>query len=86
MENTQHLNLKAEGQEIHRRNNSTLGVIDCMMRLTGDEPFESFSDDDLDSIYAVAFNRWAYHLTRDGYIKALYKKRKELQHIKFNDI
>jgi hypothetical protein len=58
-----------------RRNNSTLSYIDCCMRLTGDRPFEEMTDDDLDSIYAVAFGHWAYHLTRQGYIDALNKRR-----------
>ena len=64
---------------MERRNNSTLSYIDCCMRLTGDQLFENMSNDDLDSIYYVAFNRWAYHLTRDGYISALNKRRTELQ-------
>jgi hypothetical protein len=58
-----------------RRNNSTLSTIDCYMILTDDRPFEEMTDDDLDSIYAVAFGRWAYHLTRQGYIDALNKRR-----------
>jgi hypothetical protein len=65
-----------------RRNNSTLSEIDCCMRLTGDRPFEDMENDDLDSIYAVAFKRWAYHLTRQGYIDALNKKRVELVSLK----
>lgn len=60
-----------------RRNNSTLSYVDCCMRLNDlSWAFESMSDDDLDSLYAVAFGRWAYHLTRDGYIKSLYEYRK----------
>lgn len=60
-----------------RRNNSTLSYVDCCMRLHDlERSFESMSNDDLDSLYAVAFGRWAYHLTRDGYIKALYEYRK----------
>lgn len=35
------------------------------------------SNDDLDSIYFIAHNRWAYHLTREGYIESLYKKRND---------
>jgi hypothetical protein len=61
-----------------RRNNSTLGYIDCCMRLTGNLPFDEMSNDDLDSIYFVAFERWAWHLTRQGYIDALDKRRTEL--------
>jgi hypothetical protein len=41
-------------------------------------PFSEMSNDDLDSIYAIAFGHWAYHLTRQGYIDALNKKRSEL--------
>ena len=65
--------------EIKRRNNSTLSYVDCCMRLTGDSPFEEMSNDDLDSIYAVAFKSWAYHLTRQGYIDFLNKRRNELK-------
>jgi hypothetical protein len=74
--------MKREALETNKRmNNSTLSEIDCCMRLTGDRPFEDMSNDDLDSIYAVAFKRWAYHLTRQGYIDALNKKRAELQNV-----
>jgi len=63
--------------EQKRRNNSPLSYADCCMRLNDlSRAFESMSDDDLDSLYAVAFGRWAYHLTRAGYIKALYEYRK----------
>lgn len=63
-----------------RRNQSDLSYIDCCMRLTDDsKSFEEMSNDDLDSIYAVALGHWAYHLTRQGYIDALNKKRVELR-------
>jgi hypothetical protein len=62
-----------------RRNNSTLSYIDCCMILTSDRPFEDIENDDLDSIYFATFNRRAYHLTRQGYIDALYKKRQEFK-------
>lgn len=62
-----------------RRNNSTLAYADCIMRLTGTDAFEAMSIDDLDSIYGAAFGHWAYHLIREGYIKALYEKRAELR-------
>lgn len=63
----------------NRRNNSTLSYIDCCIRLTDENrAFEGMSNDDLDSIYAVAFGRWAYHMTREGYINALNNKRNEL--------
>jgi hypothetical protein len=63
--------------EQKKRNNSTLSYADCCLRLNDlGRAFEAMSDDDLDSLYAVAFGRWAYHLTRDGYIKALYEYRK----------
>jgi hypothetical protein len=65
-----------EGDKISkRRNNSTLSTIDCYIRLTGDTLFEEMTDDDLDSIYTVAFGHWAYHLSRQGYINALNKRR-----------
>lgn len=65
-----------------KRNNSTLSAADCYLRLTDESrDFESMSDDDLDSIYAVAFSRWAYHLTRQGYIGALKNRRKELNNL-----
>jgi hypothetical protein len=58
------------------RNNSQLSYVDCCMRLYDESrPFEEMSDDDLDSIYAIAFNRWAYHLTRQAYIDALNAER-----------
>ena len=60
------------------RNNSKLAYADCCMRLTDwNRPFEEMSNDDLDSLYAVAFGRWAYHLTRQAYIDALNKYRAE---------
>jgi hypothetical protein len=45
-----------EKPEKKKRNNSTLSYVDCCMRLTGDEPFSEMSNDDLDSMYAIAFN------------------------------
>lgn len=66
-----------EDQKKHR-NNSKLSYIDCIIRLTDEHrPFEDMSDDDLDSIYAVAFGRWAFHLPRQGYIDALRKEREK---------
>lgn len=65
---------------MERRNKSTLSPADCYNRLANENySFELMSDDDLDSIYYIAYERWAYHLTRQGYIDALYKKRSELQ-------
>lgn len=61
-----------------KRNNSTLSYIDCCMRLTGEISFETMIDDDLDSIYFVAFERWAYHMSREGFIISLNKKRATL--------
>ena len=66
-------------EETKRRNNSTLSYIDCCMRLIGDRSFWEMSDDDLDSIYFVAFGHWAWHMTREGYINALKIKRLELR-------
>jgi hypothetical protein len=63
---------------MERRNNSKLSFIDCSMRLIDDSKFEEMSNDDLDSIYYVAFRQWAYHMTREGYIKSLYDKRASL--------
>lgn len=64
--------------ELKNRNNSTLSYADCCLRLMDwDRSFESMSNDDLDSLYAVAFKRWAFHLTREGYINALNKYRNE---------
>lgn len=62
------------------RNKSQLSYVDCCMRLCDDGcrwSFEDMSDDDLDSIYFVAFQRWAYHLTRQAYIDALNTERKK---------
>ena len=64
--------------EIVKRNNSKLAYVDCCMRLTGDMPFSEMTNDDLDSIYYVAFGHWAYHLTRQAYIDTLNKRRIEL--------
>lgn len=62
-----------------RRNNSDLSPADCWNRLKNERyRFEEMSDDDLDSIYAIAFSRWAYHLTRQAYIDALYRKRADI--------
>ena len=59
-----------------RRNYSTLSYVDCCMRLRDESMFfEDMSNDDLDSLYFIAFKRWAYHLTRQGYINALNKYR-----------
>lgn len=61
------------------RNNSTLSYVDCCMRLTDTgRAFEGMETEDLDSIYAVAFGRWAYHMSREGYILALNNKRAEM--------
>jgi len=61
------------------RNKSKLSWADCYLRLASEDyPFELMSDDDLDSIYRIAFDRWAYHLTRQGYIDSLNQKRFEL--------
>jgi hypothetical protein len=61
-----------------KRNNSTLSPADCFNRLCNENyAFESMSNDDLDSIYYMAFERWAYHLTRQAYIDALNKRRNE---------
>ena len=71
------VNLKhMDAQQNQKRNNSTLSYADCCIKLLNPyEAFEDMSNDDLDSLYAVAFQRWAYHLTIDGYIQSLYKYR-----------
>ncbi len=62
-----------------RRNNSNLSYADCCIRLTDNSrAFEGMPIDDLDSIYRVAFSRWAYYMTREAYIKSLYEKRNQL--------
>jgi hypothetical protein len=59
-----------------RRNNSDLSYMDCMLRFGDDNRrFEDMSNDDLDSIYACVFGRWAYHLTRQAYIDCLNNAR-----------
>ena len=63
---------------MEKRNNSKLAYVDCCMRLIGDQPFSEMSNDDLDSIYFVTFNHWAYHMSREGYINALNNRRTEL--------
>jgi hypothetical protein len=63
---------------MERRNNSTLSYVDCCMRLTGSQSFYEMTNDDLDSIYRVAFDRWAWHYTRQALIDALNKRRDEL--------
>ena len=67
------------------RNNSTLSFADCCVILTGDKAFESMSNDDLDSLYFVAFGRWAYYLTRQGYTIALNKYRQNKKNAQFHD-
>jgi hypothetical protein len=60
------------------RNNSKLSFVDCCMRLVDwNRPFEEMSNDDLDSLYFVAFKSWSYHLTRQSYIDYLNKYRIE---------
>jgi hypothetical protein len=59
-------------------NNSTLSYVDCCMRLIDESKrFEDMSNDDLDSVYYVATGRWAYHLTREGYINTLNHEREK---------
>ncbi len=71
------INFEAKKGEM--RNNSTLSAADCFLMLGDDSRrFEDMSDEDLDSIYACAMGHWAYHLPRQGYIDALYKKRNSL--------
>ncbi len=70
---------------MEKRNNSTLTYVDCCMRLTGDSPFEEMSIDDLDSIYFVAFRHWAHHMSKEGYINMLNKRRLELLNAKVNN-
>ncbi len=65
-----------------KRNNSTLSYMDCCMRLTGDHAFEEMNNDDLDSIYFVAFGRWGYHMSHEGYVNALNIRRNELNNEK----
>lgn len=60
-------------------NRSKLSYVSCMMILTGDEDFEDYSDDDIDWIYYNTFSRRAFHLTRQGYIDLLYKRREEIK-------
>lgn len=67
-------------QTTARRNNSKLAYADCMLILSDkSRAFEGMETDDLDSIYAAAFGRWAYHMTREGYIKALNEKRSTMK-------
>jgi len=59
-------------EETKIRNNATLSDAACYLRLMDfNKPFEEMENDDLDGLYAVAFKRCAYHLTRQGYIDAL---------------
>ena len=64
---------------MEKENNSKLSYIDCMMRLTGNVPFERMSDDDLDTIYYCAFGQKSYHMSRDGYIEKLTEKREAIR-------
>jgi len=51
------------------KNSSTLTLSQCRSILANlYTVFSAFSDADLDSLYFVAYGRWAYHLTRDGYV------------------
>lgn len=68
--NSEILNFPTENGQ--PRNKSSLSYADCYIRLyDNNRPFEDMSDDDLDSLYFVAFNLWAYHMTREGYIRSL---------------
>ena len=74
--NTETLNFPTETGK--SRNNSNLSYADCCMRLCDwNVSFEDMSNDDLDSLYFVAFKSWAYHLTRQAYIDYLNKYRIE---------
>jgi len=65
-----------EVEKIKYRNKSQLSYVDCCMRLIDESrPFEAMTDEDLDSIYRVATDRWAFHLTRQGYIDTLNTER-----------
>ncbi len=58
------------------RNKSRLSHVDCLLVLTNKNvSFEEMLEDDLDLIYRVAFDLWAYHLPRQAYIDALNKER-----------
>ena len=59
-------------------NKSELTEAQCLgILINWNVAFESLNNDDLDSLYKVATKRWAYHLTRQGYIDSLYKFRLE---------
>lgn len=72
--------INSEATLKERRNNSTLSYADCANRLINENyAFEDMCNDDLDLIYFIAYNRWAYHLTREAYIQSLYKKRNDFK-------
>jgi len=61
------------------QNNLILSYSDCMLLLNSNISFEKMSNNNLDSIYYAAFENYAYHMSRKGYINMLNKKRIELE-------
>lgn len=55
-------------------NKSQLTVSECLTLIADlSTIFESFSNDDLDSLYKVATGHWAYHSTRQNLIDTVKK-------------
>ena len=61
---------------------NNMSYVDCIMKLTSDEPLNQMSNDMLDAIYEAVFSHKAYHMSREGYILALTKKREEFENWK----
>jgi hypothetical protein len=60
------------------RNNSSLSKSECLNLLAN--PYiatDTLSNDDLDSLYFVVNNRFAYHQTRESIIENINKNRQQ---------
>jgi len=65
-------------EKLNHHCKSLLNECDCKILFHTTSSFENFDDYDLDFLYRVAFGRWAYHLTRKGYIDAISNYSKSL--------
>jgi hypothetical protein len=63
------------------KHTTTLTYPEAAKIIASEEPFDNYSTDDLDYMYYVATNQWAFHKTREAYILNLEKKRKEIKFV-----
>lgn len=55
---------------------------EAIMFLTSDTDFSHLDNEELDFLYHCAFDRLAWHMSREGYIRSLEIKRQELAILK----